>query len=209
MTATPHDTESVRDQLGEGVQNVLVLSPAMEERSEAVCADLLSVAPAIDRDVLFVTLAQSPDDRLGRWQSHADGTEHEALAFVSTGETTRSAGTQAAPDGGPAPPVHTVPTPGDLTGLGIEISERLEAWAEDDNQTLVCFHTVTTLLQYAEIQPAFQFFHVLASRVRIADARAHYHADPAAHDERTLNTMRTLFDAVVEWDEDGWTVRSR
>jgi hypothetical protein len=131
------------------------------------------------------------------------------LAVVLAGEATRSAAGAASLDDGPSPRITTVSSPGDLTGLGIEISEQLEAWADDGNQTVVCFHTLTTLFQYVDLEPAFQFLHVLTSRVRIADARAHYHVDPAAHDERELNTMRTLFDAVVAPSDDGWTVRTR
>lgn len=209
MNATDHDHASLRDELGTKAQNVLVLSSPMEDRSDAACAELLSAEPDADRDVLFVTLARSPDDQLRRWQSHGDARTPANLAFVAAGESTRSAAESSVADGGPPPRVQTVSSPGDLTGLGIEISKRLEAWADDGNRTVMCFHTLTTLFQYVDLEQAFQFIHVLSSRVRIADARAHYHADPSAHDDRELNTMRTLFDAVVEPSGDGWTVRTR
>jgi hypothetical protein len=37
----------------------------------------------------------------------------------------------------------------------------------------------------------------------------HFHVDPAAHDEQTLATLRTLFDAVVTVEDGEQVVRSR
>lgn len=206
--AIPHN-KPLSDQLGADERNVLVQSSPMDDRSDAACADLLSVPSPADTDVLLVSLAGSPDDRIERWRSHADSVAPAKLAVVVAGEPARSAAGASPSDDGTIPRVTTVSSPGDLSGLGIEISEQLEAWGDDGNRTVVCFHTLTTLFQYVDLEPAFQFLHVLTARVRIADARAHYHVDPAAHDDRELNTMRTLFDAVVEPSADGWTVRTR
>ena len=42
-----------------------------------------------------------------------------------------------------------------------------------------------------------------------ADARAHYHVDPAAHDEMQVAGITSLFDAAVEVREDGISVQTR
>jgi len=43
--------------------------------------------------------------------------------------------------------------------------------------------------------------------VSLAGAIAHFHLDPETCDEKTIETLRPLFDAVLEVDEDGtWSM---
>lgn len=72
----------------------------------------------------------------------------------------------------------------------------------DGHPTTVCFHSVTALLQFAELPRVFRFLYTLASRVASSGARAHYHLDPNAHDEQTVTALTPLFDAVVQGTED-------
>ncbi|MDZ7702775.1 MAG: hypothetical protein U5J98_12340 [Halobacteriales archaeon] len=136
------------------------------------------------------------------------------LGFLVVGENVRSAAA-VQPGGGPGldevgPTVLSVSSPGDLTGIGIKIGEFLEAWADDGHELVLCFHTLTTFLQYADLRSVYQFVHSLTGRVRVAGGTAHYHLDPTAHDERTVNTLLALFDAVVEREPGGqWAVRRR
>lgn len=197
------------DRVDEEARNVLLLAPPLDDRSDAVCGALLGAAEPTATDLVFVTLARSPDDRIDRWRRAAGGAVPAKVGVVAATESDRATTARGSSDGVDGPIVGSVRSPGDLTGLGIELSDRLEAWADDGNRTLLCFHTLTTLLQYVDLQTAYQFLHVLTARVSDADARAHYHADPAAHDERALNTLRTLFDAVVEREGDGWVVETR
>jgi hypothetical protein len=44
---------------------------------------------------------------------------------------------------------------------------------------------------------------VLRGRVQSADARAHYHLDPAQHDEDSVHIFESLFDAVISFEDDG------
>ncbi|MFB6360172.1 MAG: hypothetical protein ABEH59_02510 [Halobacteriales archaeon] len=99
--------------------------------------------------------------------------------------------------------VKVVDDPGDLTRLGITISNLLSSWQHDENQTLVCFDSVSTLLQYAELQRVFRFIHVLQGRLGNIGARTHYHLNPEAHDSQTEATMRSLFDGVITLSESG------
>jgi|GEM_PF-1228908 len=92
-------------------------------------------------------------------------------------------------------PVREVSDPTDLTGVAIAVGEWLRA-RDGDERPVVCLDSLSTLLQYADLERAFRFLHALVARVRSAGATAYVSVDPGAHDEATLATLRTLFDAV-------------
>jgi len=173
------------------------------------CAQLLHPDAAADTNVLWVSFTKSPDQQLRRWREHADGQPAE-MGIVSVEDSTRSVAADAgAPaTGGPSlpetnAPIETVTSPNDLTGLGIRITEFLTDWAENDNRTVVCFDSLTALLQYVELETAYEFLHILTGRLASVDAFAHFHMDPEAHDSQTIEILTGLMDGVVEVDEAG------
>lgn len=202
--------EPVLDAVERG-SSVLLLAPSIHAATDDACLGLLSVDDPRNQDVLWVTYTRSPDDCIQDWLAHA-GERPRNLQFVSVGETTRSA-SAASGGGSPTRPgdelVETLTSPGDLTGLGITLSEVLKEWDGDGNEAVACFDSLTALLQYADLQTAYKFLHVLTGRFAAADVTAHFHLDPGACDQQTVSTLTSLFDTVVELDEDGWSVRSR
>jgi hypothetical protein len=182
----------------DGRANTLVLAPAFEAQADEACADMLGAAGPAETDALFMTLSGSPDVCLGRWRSGVSLTRPANIGIVSVDDSTRSAAATASVQTGANGHVRTVSSPGDLTGLGIAVSEFLGDWHGDGNETVVCFDSITTLLQYADLQRAFRFLHVLTQRSDGAGAHAHFHMDPTAHDEQTIRTITSLFDEVVE-----------
>ena len=78
-----------------------------------------------------------------------------------------------------------------------------ESAADSDEDISFCFNSITSLLQYADVQRAFRFLHVVTGRVKTVGGTGHYHLDPEAHDRQTLATLKGLFDAVIEVNEDG------
>lgn len=78
----------------------------------------------------------------------------------------------------------------------------LSEWHGDGNRVVVCFHSVIALLQYAVVRRAFKFLDELTSRLARANAVAHFHLNPGALDEQTINRLLPLFDAVVDLTED-------
>lgn len=200
----------------EGANNVLVLAPSMASQDGEACTNLLSVAAHDEEAVVSVTFNESPDARIEAWRANGGPDDPAKLGFVVVGDEMRSAAASQPVAGGPSidgvgPTIVSVSSPGDLTGIGIKLGNFLEDWADDDHRLVLCFHTLTTFLQYADLRPVFRFLHVLTGRVAAADGVAHYHLDPSAHDEKTVNTLLALYDAVVELDgDDGrWQVRRR
>ncbi|MFC4359484.1 hypothetical protein ACFO0N_16190 [Halobium salinum] len=208
--------------------SVLLLAPSFLDAEESTCCGLLGLGTGSAENVLWVSYTNSPDTQFRRWRE-AGGRDGE-VGVISVGESSRSAGTAAGvgggrgadagtgsiPNGGGASttghasPVRAVSTPTDLTGLGIAINEYLHRWRSTEGRTVVCFDSVTALVQYVDLETTFEFLHVVTGRVYAAGGLAHFHMNPLAHDERTVESVASLVDAVVELDEDGVvSVRSR
>jgi len=105
-------------------------------------------------------------------------------------------------------------SPVDMTKIGVNLSEFIEEFHEtrgiENNRILL--HSVSTILMYSDLQTVFRFLHVFTGRVQSAEALGMYVIDSTAHDDQTMNTLKQLFDAVVEvdTDDDGeTTVRTR
>jgi hypothetical protein len=182
--------------------NVLLLAPSIAEHDDEGCGRLFDTGGDPDA-VLHVTLVQPPAIRLRRWRAHTTADPPERVGVVgfraSGGEVTERI------------PVPDVPTPArvawsaqppDLTRIWVAVVDFLEDWAVD-GRVVVCVHSLTVLLQYADLERVFRFCHAFASRVRESGATAHYHLDTAAVEDRTVNTLRKVFDATVTATEDG------
>jgi len=184
--------------------NILLLTSTHGPHDDTACIDLLTIQEPAHEHVLSISFTGSVQDRIGLWRQHVDSLPAKT-AIIDVDVLTRSSATSAqSPSDLSAPiSVETVGSPGDLTGLGIAISQQLEALASEQEQVVVCFHSLTALLQYADLQRVFRFVHVLTGRFKSANAVAHFHMDPSAHDQQTISTLRQLFDAVVEEDEHG------
>ena len=216
------DPESLREATA-GADHVLVLADAMDEGADEHCADLLTVAPPAREHVLLVTLRETPDERVDVWRAHVGGELPAETGIVHVGGETRSAAAAAPGAGGMAgvgdpvsPPdpatgvsIEAISSPADLTGLGIKMNGYCARWAGAPEDIAVCVHGLSTLLQYVSTDRAFRFLHAMTGRLSAVEATAHYHLDPGAHDEQTVNTLRMLFDAVVEPAGDDWTVSRR
>lgn len=187
----------------------LVLSPALETETNRTCTDLLTLGNPADKQVLWVTLHESPQERIDIWEDHCSVSPHEAAIIdVGTGIDFHQDHAQPMLGGSPVP-VTEITTPQDLTKLGIEIIDQLERWNHEERQIVVCFHSLTTFLQYVDLQDAFKFMHALTARLSQRGAIAHFHMDPDAHEATEISTLLSLFQSVVEYEDEEWTYQSR
>jgi hypothetical protein len=65
------------------------------------------------------------------------------------------------------------------------------------------------MLQYVEVETTYEFLHAVTGQLYAADARAHFHVGTNAHDRQTVDSITSLFDAVVELGDGEPTVRKR
>lgn len=184
----------------DGASSVLFLTPSLGGADDA-CVSLLDPAAPSSTNVLWVTFTGLPTGRLEEWTDRAGGRPATAHV-IAAGETAGSS------DGdGPAPDsIERVGTPSDLTGISIRVSEVLSEWHDGDAESVVCFDSVTALLQYVDVETAYEFLHVLTGRLHAFGAVGHFHLDPGAHPDMTVARIQTLFDAMVEHDDGEFAV---
>lgn len=182
-------------------QSVLVLSPASSEAAEETCRALLSPGGDDPQQVVMLSLTDGVDGCLDRFTGSPD---LDRLQVITARRGPTSTATTSGGDEGTEVVTRRVSDPSDFPRLGIAISEALSGYA-DQGRTRVCVDSLTAMLQYADRGRVFRFVQVLQDRITGADATAHYHMHPAAHDEQTVETLRQLFDTVVELPTDGVT----
>lgn len=186
-----------------GTSNVLLLVPSLGDRGRNACLELLTRTPPGETNVLTVTYTDTAPEFVRHWGNHAE-TAPVRGAVVAIGQAEAELEE-------PSWAAKAVDNPADLTGIGIELSEFLSTMstaAAGDEHIAFCFDSVTSLLQYADLQRAFRFLHVVTGRVKTVGGVGYYRLDPDAHDKQTLATLKGLFDAVVEVDEnDSWTIQ--
>ena len=178
------DGEYVDSRLPDSARAVLLAGPPTD-RLRSLCTALHRVEESTH--LLFVTYTRRPVDYV------------DALPETRTDDVTVITVGDAVP--GEDAPVATrhVEAPADLTQLGIEIGDVLDA----HERVSLCLDSVTTTLQYASDTDAHEFLHAIVGRLQPADAHAHVHINPLAHDEQVLAGLLTLFDARVDLDAGG------
>jgi hypothetical protein len=198
-----HTPESLTVDLDEvaGASNVLVLGSGDRSTDDGVCRSFFAVDGLERKNVLFLSLLRSSDECLALFDDHGLPFPRN-VGVVTTGHQTRATTTETAGPSGGGVTVETLSDPSDLPKLGITTTGVLDDMPTDDRETLVCVRSLTALLQYVELQRTYRFVQILAGHFESADATAHYHMDPEAHDTQTMATLRPLFDVVVEVDAD-------
>ena len=170
-------------------RSVLLLEDSGSDAGDRACGKLLldGEDPGAAR-LLLVTLVHTPAARMGVWNEVADERPAETVAVSMAGDAGAENGMT----------VRTISNPANLTRLGVTITEALADL--DGDRPVVCFHSLSVLLQYAPVEQVFQFLSVLKSHLDGVGAAAHFHLDPSTHDEQTVATLRPLFDEVVHAD---------
>jgi len=182
-----------------GATNTLVCAPPMSGHAGGgnYCTELLTRWDATD-SVLWVTYTRSPSTCVQAVRT--SGIEPSSLSVITVGETPME------DDGSlSSVSVDSVSTPSDLTGLGITLSQRLS----ERDDVAVCFDSLTAVLQYVELETLYEFLHAVAGQLHAADALAHFHLDPSAHDRQTVDALSSLFDAVVHVRNGDRAIRTR
>ena len=101
-------------------------------------------------------------------------------------------------------------SPGDLTGVSIGTAKLLKRFAERDvSDVRHGLVSISTLVQYLDIETVFKFIHIYTSRIEDTDGLGVFTFEDASHDPKTVNTITSEFDCVIELreTEDGREVR--
>ncbi|WP_222919485.1 recombinase RecA [Natrinema sp. SYSU A 869] len=177
--------------------NVLVAGPPLTGKRR-IAFDILGSGANRGDGSIVVTTKDSADKVLESFDDHVDDGVEPDIGVVDCVTKQRGIGTID-----DDPRIKYASSPVDMTGIGIKLSEFLKEFYETRGLTenRVLLHSVSTLLMYSDLQTVFRFLHVFTGRIQSADALGVYVIDSTAHDDQTMNTLKQLFDAVVELEE--------
>lgn len=173
-----------------GPRALLLLESRLSGDGARACARLLSTAEPSATALVLVTLVQPAATRLGVRDRIASPPDRTAVVDASVADV---AGDD---DGDGDTAVRRVSGPENLTRLGVAVTETLAGL--DGRRPVLCFDSLSVLLQYVPPRAALRFLTTLRSHLDAAGARAHFHLDPGVHDERTVAALRSALDEVVE-----------
>ncbi|ELY42222.1 RAD55 family ATPase [Natronorubrum tibetense] len=176
--------------------NLLVAGPPLTGKRQIAFDILASGADRGDGSIV-VTTKDSADKVL---ETFTDSTTSTDANVGVVDCVTKQRGIGTVDDD---PRIKYASSPVDMTGIGIKLSEFLQEFYEGRGLTenRVLLHSVSTLLMYSNLQTVFRFLHVFTGRIQSADAMGVYVIDSTAHDDQTMNTLKQLFDAVIELEE--------
>jgi len=178
------------DELPSG--SLLVSGPAMSGKHELLLDFLVEGADLGDGS-LFITTNDSASSIIADFDERIKG-EPDNLRLVDCVSEQQSV-TERFPE----ERVEYVNSPGDMTGVGIGVSEQLRRFSESNvDRTRIGFDSLSTLLMYSDVETVFRFLHVLTGRVDDVSAVGLFTIDPTTHDAETVNTLKQLFDGVIE-----------
>ncbi|WP_276247097.1 MULTISPECIES: ATPase domain-containing protein [unclassified Haladaptatus] len=180
--------------------NLLVAGPPMSGKRELTLSILAQGANAEEGNI-FVSTDHGAEATLADYQTLVAAPNQAALGIV---ETTESGATMHESF------VHSVTSPADLTGIGIGVSEFMQRFNKNGiRQTRFALDSVSTLLSYVDVRTVFKFCHVLTARLESVGYLGVFTLDTGVHDEQAVNTIKQVFDGMVELRErdDGIEVR--
>lgn len=176
--------------------NLLIAGPPMTGKRR-LAFDLLAAGTQDGDGAIIVSTKDGADKVLDDYRSRVPDLDQYPVGVVDCVTQQRGGADVESTDR-----VKYASSPVDMTGIGIKLSEFLEAFYEQRGirQNRILLHSISTLLMYSDLQTVFRFLHVFTGRVQSADALGLYVIDSTAHDDQTMNTLRQLFDGVISVD---------
>ncbi|WP_435064834.1 DUF7504 family protein [Halobaculum sp. EA56] len=195
---TDAKTEAVLE-LIDGASNVLIKGPANCATEESLCSRLMAARPEEKVDLVLLLVNESPSERLSFLQNYITNPISDiSVIYVQTYDR------QDKHEEFSDISIKRISDPTDLRRIGILTSKAMGARQDSPNQTVLCVHSISDLINAAkDNQRVFRFLHVLLGRVDSTGARAHYHFDPDRHANEIVQTFVSLFDTVLDFDEQG------
>jgi KaiC/GvpD/RAD55 family RecA-like ATPase len=188
---TPHFDAEV-----EPGTNILLTGPPLSGK-RSIMMDILAAGTDRDEGAIVVTTKDGADRVLRDYEKR---TPYEGKPVAVVDCVTRQQGGETRE----SDRIKYASSPVDMTGIGIKLSELLQAFGDrgiERNRVMV--HSLSTLLMYSDLQTVFRFLHVFTGRVQSVDGFGLFSIDSTAHDNQAMNTLKQLFDGIITVPEDG------
>jgi KaiC/GvpD/RAD55 family RecA-like ATPase len=188
---TPHFDAEV-----EPGTNILLTGPPLSGK-RSIMMDVLAAGTDRDEGAIVVTTKDGADRVLRDYEKR---TPYEGKPVAVVDCVTRQQGGETRE----SDRIKYASSPVDMTGIGIKLSEFLQAFGDrgiERNRVMV--HSLSTLLMYSDLQTVFRFLHVFTGRVQSVDGLGLFSIDSTAHEDQAMNTLKQLFDGIITVPEDG------
>lgn len=180
------------DEVQEG-KSILVKGPSQPDRREFVL-DLLKSDNGVlaDPSVLVTTneLGKKVAERYHSRLGEAD--VHPPLGIVDCMPNPTPYSVRDAV-------VAQVGGPGDLTGVGVEVTKMIELVNNRGyDRVRLVLDSICPMTMYTEIEVLFRFLQTMVGCIQATDSVGIFTIDPESHDEKTLSMITYLFDYVLD-----------
>lgn len=174
--------------------NVLVRGPAMSGKRR-LAFRLLAAGHETGDGILCVTTGDTAASLLEEFEARLPALDRDRVAIVDcSGSDDRRTIQEVTTE--------RVSSPGDLTGISIGTAKLLQVFSERDvSDVRHGLVSVSTLLQYLDLNVVFKFLHIYTSRIDDTGGLGVFTLDDASHDPKTVNTVLSEFDCVVDLRE--------
>ena len=177
--------------------STLILSPSTTLKG--VWEELRQTTSLETSNVMLVTYGHSPEAVRDAWRAQV-GKTPKRLGIIGVGIADRHTDGESV-SATDEDVLTTVRDPSSASDLGIAISLYLEDWATDDTPTIFGFHSVSSMLEHVGLETAFRFLHVLTRRLAGTETSGRFYLDPNVIDEQTVETLRPVFETVIEHEQ--------
>jgi len=182
--------------------SLLVIAPV--RTGNAAVLDALATGAGPDQGRLVVTTDDPAADVVAACRDRAPSLDRRLLRVIDcqTGHTGLDRDAETL--------VQDVDTPRNLTDIGIGFANALDAFDElDVGRVRVGLLSLSIVLSYVDRETTYRFCQTIARRIEAESYLGLFAVDAAAHDERTLDTLRRAVDGVAEGrrTDDGYELR--
>ncbi|PXF56897.1 MAG: recombinase RecA [Candidatus Methanogaster sp.] len=185
--------------------NIMMIGPPISGKDDI--ANVIVCQGLLDANAAVIVSTREPGDNVLEWFEHYDpDIPMDRIGIVDCVTRTLGFGAHDTDN------IKMASSPVDLTGIGVKISQFLEHfWMEMQlRETRLCINSLSTILMYSNLQTVFRFLHVFTGRMKAANALGIYVIEEGMHDEKTIVTLKQLFDGMIEIreGEEGYQIRA-
>jgi len=169
--------------------NLAIVGPSMTGKADLVI-QLLTAGYEDGDGILCITTKRSISRLLDTVERQAPSLDRESIGVIdcmSSGD-----------EGTDRPMTERVSSPADLTGISIGMTKLKKRFQERGiSQVRYGLLSVSTLLQYLDVNRVFKFLHIYTRRVTDTSGFGVYTLDDDAHSPQAVNTITGQFDGLV------------
>lgn len=200
MTSDSDPTTPPDDSLG---SRSLVTHGTDETVLDGVDRSAWTVGSVDPTGMVWVTGSGGPDEAVSQLQDADLSGMPDSLTVISLDDCGRSASTQEAGSAGTTVPfepsdltVHALAPEADLEDLGVAIMESVQDLETLGYEIVIVLDDLGTILSDTSLERVYQFLHILTGKSDAQGWTVRIGVDPSDVDDRTLPTLRPLFDSV-------------